>query len=194
MISAKGKKGQMSDIIPVEDVQQVIYQLRGQRVMLSTDLAKLYQIEPKVLMQAVKRNSERFPSDFMLMLTSQEVAILRSQFVTSSWGGRRVAPYAFTEQGVAMLSGVLNSPRAIQVNIAIMRTFARLRHILASHADLARKLNDLENKYDEQFRVVFDALREMMNPPEPPRKPIGFGVRERRAGYRVATRKRDVAR
>jgi hypothetical protein len=150
MISAKGKKGEMSDIIPVEDVQQVIYQLRGQRVMLSTDLAKLYQIEPKVFMQAVKRNSERFPSDFMLMLTSQEVAILKSQFVTSSWGGRRVAPYAFTEQGVAMLSGVLNSPRAIQVNINM----------------------------------------ELMNPPESSRKPIGFGVRERRAGYRVAVRKR----
>ena len=141
-------------------------------------------------MQSVKRNTERFPVDFMYQLTPQEVTILKSQIVISSWGGRRAMPYAFTEQGVAMLSSVLRSPRAIQVNIAIMRTFARLRHILASHADLARKLDEMEKKYDEQFRVVFEALRELVNPPDPPPKQIGFRAHERRAAYRAASRKR----
>jgi len=179
----------MNDIVSIEQVQQVIYLIRGQRVMLSSDLARLYEVAPKVLMQAVKRNAERFPDDFMYQLTPQEFAILKSQIVISSWGGCRTMPYAFTEQGVAMLSSVLRSPRAIQVNIAIMRTFARLRHILASHADLARKLDELERKYDEQFRIVFEAIRELVNPPEPPPKRIGFGARERRAGYRTATDK-----
>ncbi len=173
------------DIIPAERIENRILLLRGQKVMLSGDLAELYEVEPKVLMQSVKRNVERFPADFMFQLAPHEVAILKSQFVTSSWGGRRKPPYAFTEQGVAMLSSVLHSPRAIQVNIAIMRTFARLRHILASHADLARKLEELEKQYDKQFRVVFDALRELMDPPAPPRKQIGFGVKERRAKYRT---------
>jgi len=178
-----------SKIIPAERIEGLILQLRGQKVMLSDDLADLYEVEPKVLMQAVKRNAERFPDDFMFQLTPQEVANLKSQFVTSSWGGRRKPPYAFTEQGVAMLSSVLRSPRAIQVNIAIMRSFARLRHILSSHADLARKLEDLEQKYDKQFRVVFDALRELMTPPDPPSKQIGFGVRERQAKYRTKRKK-----
>ncbi len=181
----------MSDIVTIEQVQQVIYLIRGQRVMLSADLARLYEVAPKVLMQAVKRNTERFPADFMYQLTPQEVTNLKSQIVTSSWGGmRRAMPYAFTEQGVAMLSSVLRSPRAIQVNIAIMRTFARIRHILASHADLERKLDEMEKKYDEQFRVVFEALRELVNPPEPPPKQIGFSARERRAAYRAISRKR----
>jgi hypothetical protein len=180
----------MGDIVTIEEVQQVIYLLREQRVMLSADLARLYEVEPKALMQAVKRNADRFPADFMFQLKPQEVANLKSQIVTSSWGGiRRAMPYAFTEQGVAMLSSVLRSPRAIQVNIAIMRTFARLRLILVSHADLARKLDEMEKKYDEQFRVVFDALRELVNPPEPPSKQIGFSARERRAVYRTASRK-----
>ena len=128
----------------------------------------------KVLVQAVKRNLERFSSDFMFQLEKQELAILRSQSVTSSWGGRRYPPYAFTEQGVAMLSTVLRSPRAIAVNIEIMRAFVRLRLILASNKDLARRLDQLEAKTDAKFKVVFEAIRELMTPPEPKRRPIGF--------------------
>ena len=143
--------------------------------MLSTDLAHLYAVEPRVLIQAVKRNSERFPEDFMFPLSRQEVMNLKSQSVISSWGGsRRANPYAFTEQGVAMLSSVLRSRRAIQVNIAIMRAFVKLRRILVTHRDLARKLEALERKYDAQFRVVFDAIRRLMAPPEPSRRKIGF--------------------
>ena len=175
-----------NDIIPAERIEGMILQLRGQKVMLDRDLAALYGVETKALKQAVKRNLKRFPEDFMFILDSEEVAILRSQSVTSrSWGGLRYPPMVFTEQGVAMLSSVLNSDRAIAVNIEIMRTFARLRHILSSHADLARNLEELEKKYDKQFRVVFDALRELMEPPEPSRKQIGFSVRERRAKYRT---------
>jgi hypothetical protein len=135
----------------------------------------------------VKRNIARFPDDFMFVMTQGELADWRRQFGTSSSErmGLRYPPMAFAEQGVAMLSSVLNSERAIAVNIAIMRTFARLRHILASHADLALKLEELEKKYDKQFRVVFDALRELMSPPEPPQKQIGFGVRESGARYRT---------
>jgi len=143
--------------------------------MLDSDLAALYGVETKVLVQAVKRNIERFPEDFMFRLNKKEFVILRSQIVTSSdWGGRRYAPYAFTEQGVAMLSSVLHSQRAIQVNIEIMRAFIRLRQMLASHAELARKLDELEKKYDAQFKEVFEAIRQLMTPPEPKRRPIGF--------------------
>ncbi len=176
----------MKDIIPIEKVQQAIYLIRGQKVMLSTDLARLYSVAPKVLVQAVKRNADRFPSDFMFQLNAQEFINLKSRIVTSSWGGlRRATPYAFTEQGVAMLSSVLNSPRAIHVNIAIMRAFVQLRQLMATHADLARKLAELERKYDAQFKVVFDAIRQLVIPPEPPRKQIGFGVREAQATYRT---------
>ena len=143
--------------------------------MLSTDLAKLYEVAPRVLVQGVKRNSDRFPDDFMFQLTDEEFQNLKSQIVTSSWGGlRRATPYAFTEQGVAMLSSVLRSKRAVRVNVEIMRAFVRLRRILATHEDLARKLSALERKYDAQFKVVFDAIRELMKPPEPPKRQIGF--------------------
>ena len=146
--------------------------------MLDWDLAALYGVATKVLVQAVRRNLSRFPPDFMFQLRSQELRILRSQFVTSSlkrqWGGRRYSPYAFTEQGVAMLSSVLRSKRAIQVNVEIMRAFVRLRQVLASHAGLARKLNALERKYDAQFKVVFDAIRELMASPARRRRRIGF--------------------
>ena len=144
--------------------------------MLSFDLAALYGVEPKALVQAVKRNIDRFPEDFMFQLTDQEFRDLKSQIVTSSWGGlRRAKPYAFTEHGVAMLSSVLRSKRAVQVNIAIMRAFVRLRELLAGHQDLARKLAELEKKYDAQFKVVFDAIRNLMKPPVPTiRKQIGF--------------------
>src|SRR5208282_3952950 len=150
-----------------ERIERRILLIRELRVILSSDLAQLYEVAPKVLIQAVKRNYPRFPADFMFQLTREEYTNLKSQFVTSSWGGaRRATPYAFTEQGVAMLSSVLRSERAVHVNIAIMRAFVRLRRILASHAQLARKLDALEKKYDTQFKVVFDAIRELMTPPE----------------------------
>lgn len=172
-------------IVPMERIQQAIYLIRGQKVMLDRDLAALYGVSTKVLKQAVKRNADRFPDDFMFVLNPDEFMQWRSQFVTSISDrmGLRHAPMAFTEQGVAMLSGVLHSARAIQVNIAIMRAFVQLRALLATHAGLARKLEELEEKYDAQFRVVFDAIRQLMAPPDPPRKPIGFHVREKRAKY-----------
>jgi len=162
-------------IIPAERIENCIYLLRGQRVMLDDDLAILYGVETKVLNRSVKRNLRRFPEDFMFQLSTKEFESLRCQFGTSKRGGRRYPPYAFTEQGVAMLSRVLNSKRAIQVNIEIMRAFVRLRQILGSNAELARKLAALEKKYDAQFRIVFDAIRELMTPPEPKKKrSIGF--------------------
>lgn len=162
-------------LIPVNRIERAILLIRRQKVILDADLATLYGVETRVLVQAVKRNLERFPEDFMFQLSSEEFTILRSQSVTSSnWGGRRYPPYAFTEQGVAMLSSVLRSPRAIQVNIEIMRAFIRLRQMLASHAELARKLDTLENKYDAQFKEVFDAIRQLMAPSEPKRRAIGF--------------------
>lgn len=142
--------------------------------MLDQDLAKLYGVETKVLNQVVKRNIERFPEDFMFQLTEEEFRNLRSQIVTSSWGGRRTPPYAFTEQGVAMLSSVLRSERAVQVNIAIMRVFVRLREVLASHAELRRKIEEMEQRYDLQFQRIFEAIRQLATPPEEPRRPIGF--------------------
>ena len=158
-----------------ELIEEQIFLLRSQRVMLSTMLATLYNVEPRTLIQAVKRNHARFPKDFMFQVTEQEFRILKSQIVISSWGGaRRAFPYAFTEQGVAMLSSVLRSRRAIQVNIEIMRAFVRLRRILASHVQLARKLDALKKKYDSQFKVVFDAIRGMMMPPLQNRRAIGF--------------------
>ena len=161
--------------ITPQNIERHILLIRGQKVMLSTGLAELYEVESKVLNQAVKRNIERFPDDFMFQLNAEEYGNLKSQIVTSSWGGaRRARPYAFTEQGVAMLSSVLKSPRAVQVNIAIMRAFVKLREILASHQDLARKLDSIERKYDAQFKVVFDAIRELMQPPEKPKPRIGF--------------------
>ena len=171
----------MNEIVaphPIE-IEQHIFLIRGMRVMLSIDLADIYAVEPRVLVQAVKRNIERFPHDFMFQLSDQEFSNLKSQFVISSWGGRRANPYAFTEQGVAMLSGILNSPQAIRANIEIMRAFVRLRSFLASNKDLAKKLEELEQKYDSQFKMVFDAIRQLMTPPEPKKKrAIGFGRKE----------------
>jgi len=162
--------------IPPERVESRILLIRGQRVMLDADLAGLYGVTTRRLNEQVKRNWDRFPEDFMLVLTKEETEILRSQFATSSsWGGRRYNPLAFTEQGVAMLSSVLRSQRAVQVNIAIMRAFVKLREMLASNRDLARRLDEMENKYDAQFKVVFDAIRELRKPPEKPRRRIGFG-------------------
>jgi ORF6N domain len=171
-------------VVPRERIERAIFFLRGHKVMLSTHLAELYEVEPRALVQAVKRNLERFPPDFIFQLSKVEFQNLKSQIVTSNWGGlRRAAPYAFTEQGVAMLSSVLNGRRAVQVNIEIMRAFVRLRELIITHKDLARRLNEMEKKYDSQFRVVFDAIRELMAPPTPKKQKIGFLVKEQTARY-----------
>lgn len=163
-------------IVPVERIERRIYLIRGHKVMLDTDLAPLYGVPVSRLNEAVKRNIERFPPDFMFRLTAVEGKCLTSQSaIANRRGGRRTAPYAFTQEGIAMLSSVLHSARAVAVNIQIMRTFVRLRELLATHADLARKLAELESRYDRQFKVVFDAIRQLMSPPEPPKKPpIGY--------------------
>ena len=161
-------------VIPIERIARAILLIRGHKVMLDQDLAYLYGVGTKVLNQAVRRNRSRFPQDFMFQLTQEEVSNLRSQFVTAEPRNIRYLPYVFTEQGVAMLSSVLRSERAVRVNIEIMRAFVQLRQLLSSHADLSRKLEALENKYDAQFKVVFDAIRELMTPPEPPKRRIGF--------------------
>lgn len=167
-----------ASLVPIERIEKSILLIRGQKVMLDKDLAELYGVETFNLNKAVKRNLERFPKDFMFQLTPKEFANLKFHFGISRWGGTRKLPYAFTELGVAMLSSVLNSKRAIMVNIQIMRTFASLREILATHKDLARKLADMERKYDEQFRIVFEAIRQLLEPAEKPHMPMGFQVRE----------------
>jgi hypothetical protein len=164
-------------VIPVERIEGAILLIRGEKVMLDVALASLYHVTTGTLNQAVRRNLTRFPRDFMFQVTPAEYEVcLKSQTVISKGrGGRRTRPYAFTEQGVAMLSSVLRSERAVQVNVEIMRAFVRLRRMLASNADLARKLDALEKKYDSKFRIVFDAIRQLMEPPpEKKRKPIGF--------------------
>ena len=164
-------------IVSIADIESRIFLIRGRKVMLSMDLAELYEVEPRILIQAVKRNAERFPPDVMFQLTLQEFTNLKSQFVISSWGGRRALPYAFTEQGVAMLSGVLNSPRAIRVNIEIMRAFVKLREVLSASKELAHKLAQLEKKlekHDSEITLIFDAIRKLMTPPAKSRRKIGF--------------------
>ena len=163
------------NLLSQERIGSKILWLRQEKVLLGADLAELYGVETRVLNQAVKRNIERFPADFMFRLTGKEVELLVSQNVIPHPGRLGGAlPYAFTEQGVAMLSGVLKSPRAVAVNIEIMRAFVQLRGMLASDAALSRKLAALERRYDEQFKIVFDAIRQMMAPPEPKKRPIGF--------------------
>jgi phage regulator Rha-like protein len=186
-----------TNIVPVERIERMILLMRGQKVVVDSDLATLYGVPAKALIQAVRRNPKRFPSDFMFQLTEEEFGILRSHFVTSSsrggWGGRRYPPYAFTEQGVAMLSTVLNSERAIEVNIAIMRAFVKLREILSNHAALAQKLAQLEAKvegHDVRITAVFDAIRQLMeSPDEKPPKRMGFHVKERTPRYGAKRRK-----
>lgn len=165
----------MKYLIPLESVEQRILLLRGHRVLLDRDLARLYEVETRALNQAVKRNLERFPDDFVISLTREEIMRI-SQSVISSDLKYSKSVMAFTEEGVAMLSGILKSKRAVQVNIAIMRVFVRLRALMSAHKDLARKLQALENKYDAQFKSVFDAIRMLMTPPpDPGPKPIpGF--------------------
>jgi len=172
-------------LIPPERIERSILLIRGHKVMLGSDLAGLYGVTTKRLNEQVRRNLSRFPEDFMFQLTESETHLLRSQFATSKKGrgGRRYPPYAFTEQGVAMLSSVLNSERAIKVNIEIMRAFVRLRQILASNKELAKRLDELEQKYDAQFSIVFEAIRELMKPPESKKRPIGFLVEEAKVPY-----------
>jgi hypothetical protein len=203
---SRGKAG-----IPTRVIERCIFVIRGERVMLDYHLAKLYGVGTKRIIEAVKRNSERFPDDFAFQLTNQEVIALRSQFATSNVqhldmlgdlqtaetareneeiqqvtdkgfrsrigqgrGGRRRNPYVFTEEGVAMLSSVLNAPRAVSVNVEIMRVFVRMRRMIASNENLTKKLDTLEQKYDQQFKVVFDAIRELMKPAALPKRRIGF--------------------
>ena len=163
-------------LIPIERIESSIHFIRGEKVMLDSNLAELYAVETKALNRAVKRNHQRFPQDFMFQLTTEEAAALRCQSGTSKLkrGGRRYLPNAFTEQGVAMLSSVLNSERAVLVNVEIMRAFVKLRRMLASNAELASKLTELESKYDRQFSVVFAAIRQLMTPSRMKTKPIGF--------------------
>ncbi len=178
----------MDTIILIEMIERKIYLIRGQKVMLDRDLAQLYGVETRVLNQAVRRNIDRFPPDFMFPLTREEIMNL-SQIVISSRIKHAPNVFVFTEHGVAMLSSVLSSQRAVQVNIQIMRTFAKLRELISQHKDLARRLDNLEKKYDTQFKVVFDAIRQLMATPEPKKKKIGFVVRERSAQYKTLSRK-----
>jgi len=164
----------MKDLISAESITSLIYFIRGQKVMLDRDLAELYGVETKQLKRAVRRNIDRFPEDFMFQPSSDEFEILRCQFGTSSWGGTRYVPMAFTEQGVAMLSSVLNSKRAVQVNIQIMRIFSQFRQILIGHKDLEKKIEAMEEKYDEQFKIVFEAIKQLLTEEEKPKKRIGF--------------------
>ena len=167
-------------VIPVERIERAILSIRGEKVMLDSDLAELYGVETRVLNQAVKRNADRFPEDFMFQLTAIEVVTLkRSQIVTGSQKHRdpRFPPYAFTEHGALMLANVLHSERAAQTSVQVVRAFVKLRQMLASNAELARKLDAMEKKYDARFRIVFQAIRRLMSPPEPKRREIGFHVK-----------------
>jgi phage regulator Rha-like protein len=166
------------DLIPVERIERCILVIRGERVMLDSDLAELYGVETRRLNEQVRRNPSRFPVDFMFQLTPEEVENLRSQFATSSeHGGRRYLPFVFTEHGALMLANVLNSERAAQTSVQVVRAFVRLRQMLASNAELSRKLEALEKKYDAQFKIVFDAIRQLMSPPAKPKREIGFHVK-----------------
>ncbi|MBA3018133.1 MAG: ORF6N domain-containing protein [Proteobacteria bacterium] len=173
----------MSNDVSVETIAGKIYLIRGTKAMLDRDLAELYGVETKQLKRAVKRNIDRFPSDFMFDLTRDEFTNLRSHIGTSSWGGDRYLPMAFTEQGVAMLSSVLNSKRAIQVNIQIIRTFTKLRHALLDNENLRKELEELKQITDERFQIVFETLDQLINIENKPKKKIGFTAKEKRGSY-----------
>jgi len=175
-------------VVPTAKVAQSIHVLRGQKVMFDFDLARLYFVTTGNLNKAVSRNRNRFPADFMFRITAEEAENLIFQFGISSWGGRRRLPYAFTEQGVAMLSSVLNSARAVKVNIAIMRAFVKLRETIETNRELARKFSQLEQrvgKNDDEIAAILDAIRQLMAPPEKPRREIGFHVRDKTPRYRA---------
>jgi hypothetical protein len=175
----------MKVLVPIEVVERKILLIRGQKVILDVDLAELYGVTTKVFNQAVKRNIDRFPKDFMFQLTADEALSMRSQFVTASKRNIRYRPHAFTEHGIIMAASILNSQRAIDASVFVVRAFIKLREMIASHKDLARKLNDLEKKYDGQFQIVFEAIRQMLEVEEKPKKKIGFIARERQAVYRT---------
>ncbi len=180
----------MPNLIPVEIIEQRIFLIRGEKVMLDRHLAELYAVDTRTLNQSVKRNTDRFPANFMFQLSEKErdeVITICDNLLPLKFA--RTLPYAFTEQGVAMLSGVLRSKRAVQVNIQIMNTFVLLRRMLADNKALAHRLNEMEKKYDAQFKVVFDALRKLITPPDPPKRPIGFRVGEGKTPYIVIKRK-----
>ncbi len=162
--------------VPAERIERAILVIRGEKVMLDEDLATLYGVTTKRLNEQVKRNIDRFPDTFMFQLTRLEFEDLKSQIATSSWGGRRTLPYVFTEHGVVMLASVLNSPTAVAASIEVVKAFVRLRQMLASNEELARKLDALEKKYDAQFKMVFDAIRQLMAPPEKEKRRIGFNA------------------
>ena len=179
-------------IIPIEQITRAILIIRGQRVMLDSDLAALYGVATGHLNRAVKRNRSRFPADFIFELTAEEVVDLKCQIGISNWGGRRRArPHAFTEHGIAMLSGVLNSERGKKVNIAIMRAFVRLRQMIDTNRELAQRFSELEQrigKHDEEIAAILEAIRQLMTPSEKPRREIGFHVREKATRYRIRKR------
>jgi len=181
----------MGSLVPIEVIERKILFVKGQKVMLDSDLAALYGVTTKRLNEQVRRNVKRFPADFMYQLSREEFESLRSHFATLNKGRgehRKYMPYVFTEQGIAMLSSVLNSERAIQVNIQIMRTFTKLREMISSHKDLAKKLDALEKKYDEQFQVVFEAVRQLIEVEEKPKKKIGY-ISESKAMYKKARKR-----
>jgi len=172
--------GDSKQLVPVELIENKIYLIRGHKVMLSQHLAGLYQVETRALVQAVKRNTERFPSDFMFQLSEKEFADLKSQIVISSWGGsRRARPYAFTEQGVAMLSSVLKSARAVQVNIQIIRVFTKLRQLHLNNAELQRELEEMKRQTNDRFQIVFETLDHLLAVEDRPKRKIGFTAKEK---------------
>ena len=170
-----GRRQKLEIKIPEEVIERRIIVIRGKKVMMDRHLAELYGVETGALNRAVKRNPGRFPADFMFRLTQTEFERLRCQFgISNQRGGIRYLPYLFTQEGVAMLSSVLNSERAIQVNVHIMRTFARFREMLSAHKTLKHRIEDMEEKYDRQFRIVFQAIKKLIEPPQKPKKQIGF--------------------
>jgi hypothetical protein len=178
----------MKPVVPIEVIEKKILLINGQKVMLDKDLAGLYGVSTGNLNKAVNRNKERFPEDFLVQLSLEEFNNLKFHFGTSSWGGTRKPPRAFTENGIAMLSSVLNSKRAIQVNIQIMRTFTKLREMIATHKDLVKRLNELEKKYDGQFQIVFEAIRQLIQVEEKPKRKIGY-INESKAAYRTSRKR-----
>ena len=179
----------MTQLVPIERIENRILLIRNQKVMLDRDLAELYGVTTSQLNQAVTRNLSRFPSDFMFSLTKEEFGDLRSQIVIAKWSKVRFPPRAFTEQGVAMLSSVLRSERAAQVNILIMRAFVKMRETIIAHKDLARKLDAMEKKYDASFRIVFDAIRKLMKPPSATKQKFGFQIESAKKGRKKAKKK-----
>jgi hypothetical protein len=197
---------QPAQVLPLEAITHRILLLREQKVLLDSDLAALYGVETRRLNEQVRRNRERFPKDFIFELTAEEFANLKSQFATSSWGGRRKLPLAFTEHGAIMAATVLNSPRAVEVSVYVVRAFVRLRELASTHQDLAKRLSELEDKTEAlamnhdtfsrntraQLKQVFDALRELMVPPDPPRRPIGFVTPEDKSKKGSASARRKT--